>query len=131
MTVAVTIKGDTSSGVNETLTLTVADTKVTRTVTKSDLIYVAYPVSSVTEGGFGFDLGFCKDSFKVDITLVGSAATTIYKKLFYMMKVYTDPKTLTYDGQSFSVLPNSISVSQVAGQGDKRTITMDLIVVSE
>lgn len=130
-TTPISIKGYTSDVTTETIYLTLYDPKVTRTMNKTDTVYVAYPVNDVTGGGFGFDLGFCEETFTIDITLVDSDASTIYKKLWYTMKVNTESKELVYDGQTFSVLCRRISTTQTAGQGGKRTITMDLIVVTE
>ena len=131
MTTKVSIKGYTATSTVTEVILTNLDPKVTRTMTKSDLVYVPYPVDDVDGGGFGFDLGFSQDVFKVDITVPFSTAHTTYKNLWYMMKVDTTNKTFYYDGDTFAVLAKMITMTQVAGQGNKRTISMELIVITE
>ena len=131
MTTKVSVKGYTDSSTITEIIITNYDPKVTRTMTKSDMVYVPFPVDEVDGGGFGFDLGFSKDVFKVDITVPFSTSHTLYKNLWYMMKTDTENKTFYYDGDTFKVLSNMITMTQVAGQGNKRTISMELIIITE
>ena len=140
MTTKVSLKGYVTSTVEKELILTNLDPTVERNLSK-DLITIPYPAADVESSGYGIDLGFDEDiftlTFKLVNTIVDSSSNEYTPKqasdyIWYMVKIATqdDPLTFYYDGSTYNVMPKACNMAQQASWGAKRTMRIQLQIVT-